>query len=170
MEPGSTITQEVIVRVEPAGAQPSKKLAVFTLIGLFAVFLVSALFNPPAGEYFTICGFKNFTGLPCPGCGLTHSFCALARGNAGDAFAFNLLGPPLFLVLMLAWIRSACVLSNNNGIVHLFDRIALRFNVVRAFALAFGVYGIARIVYLLAYHPLAYQDTPLSRLIVRLIH
>jgi hypothetical protein len=32
------------------------------------------------------------------------------------------------------------------------------------------VYGIARIVYLVAYHPATFHDSPLSQLIARLIH
>lgn len=170
MEIDSAITQQVIDEVEPTVAGPSRKLAVFALVGLFAVFLASVLFTPPAGEYFTICGFKNFTGLPCPGCGLTHSFCALGKGEVTDAFAFNLLGPLLFVVLVLLWIRSACVLLNRSDVVQLLDRIAGRFNVVRAFAIGFAVYGVARIVYLVAYHPVTFHESPLSQLIVRLIH
>src|SRR5215471_21327843 len=87
--------------------EPSKKLAIFAFAGLLAVFVTSILLRPPATEYFTLCGFKNLTGLPCPGCGLTHSFCALAKGDIGSAIGFNLLGPFLFLALFVLWIRSA---------------------------------------------------------------
>ena len=171
MEIEAAIKEPVIENVEPTTVeQPSKRLAVFGLVGLFAVFLASVLFRPPAGEYFTVCGFKSFTGLPCPGCGLTHSFCALGKGEVTDAFGFNLLGPPLFLVLVLIWIRSACVLSNRIGAVQLLDRIAGRFNVAWTFAIGFAVYGIARIVYLVAFHPATFHDSPLSQLIARLIH
>ena len=171
MEIPAAITESVIEKVEPAAVeQPSKKLAVFGLVGLFAVFLASVLFRPPAGEYLTVCGFKNLTGLPCPGCGLTHSFCALGKGQVTDAFGFNLLGPPLFLVLVLIWIRSACVLSNRIGAAQLLDRIAGRFNVAWTFAIGFAVYGIARIVYLVVYYPISFHDSPLSQLIARLIH
>ncbi|HLF83814.1 MAG TPA: DUF2752 domain-containing protein [Blastocatellia bacterium] len=170
MEVDSAITHQIIEEVQPAVEQPSRKLAVFGLVGLFAVFLASVLFTPPDGEYFSVCGFKNFTGLPCPGCGLTHSFCALGKGEVSGAFGFNLLGPPLFLVLVSLWIRSACVLLNKTDAVQLLDRIAGRFNVVRAFAYGFAVYGVARIVYMVAYHPVTFRDSPLSQLIVRLIH
>jgi hypothetical protein len=170
MEVDSAITQRVFQKVEPAAEPPSRKLAVFGLVGLFAVFLASVLFTTPADEYFTICGFKNFTGLPCPGCGLTHSFCALGKGDLTGAFGFNLLGPPLFLVLVLVWIRSGCVLLNRIDAVQLLDRIAGRFNIVRSFAYAFAVYGVARIVYLVAYYPVTFHESPLSQLIVRLIH
>jgi hypothetical protein len=159
-----------IDEVSPMGARPSRRLAVFGLVGLFAVFLASALFRPPAGDYFTICGFKNFTGLPCPGCGLTHSFCALGKGEVFGAFAFNFLGPPLFFVLILLWIRSACVLLNRSDVVRLLDRIAGRFSVARTFAIGFVVYGVARIAYLVVYDPASFSNSPLSQLIVRLVH
>ncbi len=171
MEIDAAITQPVIEKVESTAVeQPSKKLAMFGLVGLLAVFLASVLFRPPAGEYFTVCGFKNFTGLPCPGCGLTHSFCALGKGEVTDALGFNLLGPPLFLVLVLIWIRSACVLTNRVGAVQLLDRTAGRFYVAWTFAIGFAIYGIARIVYLVVYHPVSFHDSPLSQLIARLIH
>ncbi len=169
MEIDSAITPQIIEEVDPP-EPPSKKLAVFGLVGLFAVFLASVLFTPPAGEYFTVCGFKNFTGLPCPGCGLTHSFCALGKGEITGAFGLNLLGPPLFLVLVFLWIRSAFVLLNKTTAVQRLDRIAGRFNIVKAFAIGFVVYGIARIGYLAAYHPVTFHESPLSQLIVRLIH
>ena len=155
-------------RQSPAEA-PSRKLAVLGMAGLSAVFLVSLLVSLPEREYFTICGFKNLTGLPCPGCGLTHSFCALGKGDVGGALGFNLLGPPLFFALILLWIRSGCVLLNRTAVVERLDRFARRFNIVKAFAIAFAVYGIARIVYLLAYHPDAVRESPLSQLIARLI-
>lgn len=171
MEIDTAITHQVVQKSEVTFvARPSKKLALFGLVGLFAVFLASVLFRPPAGDYFTVCGFKNFTGLPCPGCGLTHSFCALGKGEVSDAFGFNVLGPPLFLVLILIWIRSACVLLNRTDAVQLLDRFGGRFNLVRAFAVAFAVYGIARILYLVAYSPGTLNDSPLSHLIARLIH
>ncbi len=161
--------KQVIEPVEPGVEQPSRNLALLGLIGLLGVFVASVLFRPPASEYFTVCGFKNLTGLPCPGCGLTHSFCALAKGELTDAFAFNLLGPPLFLVLVVLWIRSALVLMNQTAVVERMDRIGERLNLIRRFALAFVVYGIARIVYLLVFSQAAYDGSPLSRLLARLI-
>jgi hypothetical protein len=164
------IGQQKIERFVLSGPQPSKPLAMFGVAGLFAVFLISALFTPATGDYFTVCGFKNFTGLPCPGCGLTHSFCALAKADVTNAFAFNLLGPPLFLALIFLWVRSACVLLNRFSLVDAFARITRRFNLVKAFAIAFAVYGIARIVYLLVVHPMSFTESPISRLLARIIH
>jgi hypothetical protein len=151
-------------------AYASKKLALFAVVGLSALFLFSAVFRPAAGEYFTVCGFKNFTGLPCPGCGLTHSFCALAKGDVGDAFGFNLLGPLLFLSLMVLWARALCVLLDRSELVRSYDRLAARLNLVRAFAYAFAVYGAGRIAYILMFDPNPLRGSPLSRLVASLIH
>ncbi len=170
MEIDSAITRQNTEEAHPGVEQPSRRLAVFGLSGLFVVFLASLLLTPPEGAYFTICGFKNFTGLPCPGCGLTHSFCALGKGEIAGAFGFNLLGPPLFLVLFFLWMRSALVLLNKSYAVQLLDQIARRLNLVRGFALGFIVYGIARIGYLIVYQPVSFRDSPLSQMIARLIH
>lgn len=166
----STIGEELVVEFERGLTPPSKRLALFTLVGLTAVFLTSVLFRPPRGDYFSICAFKNFTGLPCPGCGLTHSFCALAKGDIVDAFSWNLMGPVLFVFLILLWTRSVGVLLNRATFVELFDRMTHRFNLVRAFAISFGVYGVVRIIYLLVFHPVTYHESPLSRLITGLVH
>ncbi|HXF41888.1 MAG TPA: DUF2752 domain-containing protein [Blastocatellia bacterium] len=157
-------TADASARIAPYA---SKKLAVFALAGLSALFLTSAFFKPSTGEYFTICGFKNLTGLPCPGCGLTHSFCALTQGDIGGAFAFNLLGPLLYLALIVLWIRSMCVLLDRSELVRRYDEFAARFSLVRMYAIAFGVYGIVRIVYLLMFDPL--PQSPLSRFVASLI-
>ena len=169
MEIDSAITHSAPGEIHSAAANPSRKLAVLALIGSSVVFLTSVLFTPPERPYFSVCGFKSFTGLPCPGCGLTHSFCALGKGELISAFAFNWLGPPLFLTLVLLWIRAACVLLNKTGVVQRLDWLAGRLNIVKAFAIGFVVYGIARIAYLVAYHPETFRDSALSHLITRLI-
>jgi hypothetical protein len=168
METDLGISRQIINDSRPAAEPPSRRLALFGLVGLLVVFLASVWFTLPERDYFTICGFKNFTGLPCPGCGLTHSFCALGKGDIADAFVFNLLGPALFLALILLWIRSGCVLLNRTAVVQYLDRMAARYNIVRAFAIGFVLYGIARIAYLIAYDPITFQNSPLSQLIGRI--
>ncbi len=44
-----------------------------------------------------ICAFKNLTGIPCPGCGLTRSFVCLGHGHFADSVRYHPLGPILFL-------------------------------------------------------------------------
>jgi len=61
------------------------------------------------GEGLTLCTFRRATGLPCPTCGLTRSFCALGRGAVGDAFAQFPLGPVLYAVLAAVMVRSGLI-------------------------------------------------------------
>lgn len=46
------------------------------------------------------CSFYRFTGLYCPGCGMTRAFFSVIRGNIPDAFSYNLLWP--FITLLAA--------------------------------------------------------------------
>ena len=43
----------------------------------------------------TLCPFKTVTGLPCPGCGITHAFLSLGRLDFSGAYAQNPLVFPL---------------------------------------------------------------------------
>jgi len=48
-----------------------------------------------------LCLFHRFMGVPCPTCGLTRSWSALLHGHLEAAFRFHLLGPPLFLGIVI---------------------------------------------------------------------
>ena len=128
---------------------------------LGGVFLISIIYHPGGGNYFTICGFKNLTGLPCPGCGLTHSFCALGKGHLREAIGWNLFGPPLFLLFAALWVRAILVLLNRHRFPLAFDAFAERYRLVRWTAIGFAVFGVARIIYILIADPSSAQDTPL---------
>jgi hypothetical protein len=47
------------------------------------------------------CTFKNLTGIPCPGCGLSHSMVEAARGDLKQSFRYHHLGL-LTLIYVLA--------------------------------------------------------------------
>lgn len=133
------------------GESDSKLGAIGLIAALTLLYAVSALWRPPDGDYFTICGFKNFTGLPCPGCGLTHSFCAVGKGDIPRAFADNLLGPPLFLFSLLIWFRSVCAVLNRKRALQVLDNLIRRLRPAHLFLVAFAVFGVARIGYLLIF-------------------
>jgi hypothetical protein len=61
-----------------------------------------------------LCPFRRITGMPCPGCGMTRSFVALAHGDLGAALAFNRLGPLLMVVFVvaLAWKAASLLLPS----------------------------------------------------------
>jgi hypothetical protein len=66
---------------------------------------LSVVASPVLGAYFFghtdyespwRCPLLTLTGIPCPGCGLTRSFVAIARGEWGEAVSYHLLGPIFF--------------------------------------------------------------------------
>lgn len=48
-----------------------------------------------------MCGFRAYTGLSCPGCGLTRAFVAIAHGRFADAWILNPFAFPLFLLALM---------------------------------------------------------------------
>ena len=73
------------------------------LAGLAAV-VVFALWHPTGGAENSICLFRRATGIPCPGCGLTRAFAALAKGQLGAAFVFHPFVYPIALEALAAWL------------------------------------------------------------------
>jgi hypothetical protein len=48
------------------------------------------------------CPFLALTGIPCPGCGLSRSFTAIALGQWETAINYHLFGPVIFLCIIIA--------------------------------------------------------------------
>ena len=66
------------------------------LIGSYVI--IASLFSS------TICLFKNITGIPCPGCGLTRAYLALFDGNLNEAFKYHpLFFLPIVLIIILIY-------------------------------------------------------------------
>jgi hypothetical protein len=157
----------------PLEERKSRRVAALVFISLTCLFLTSVFYTASTvnadGQYFTICGFKVLTGLPCPGCGLTHSFCAIGRGDLRSAFVFNAIGPPLYLVSILVWLRFLFALTGVRRPVAFFDRTFNHLKLVRRFAIAIGLFGLARILYLLIWQPAVVLNSPMMRLIERIL-
>ncbi len=60
--------------------------------------VVLPLLNLPLPE---LCMLKRYTGLSCPGCGLTRCFISLAHGDPASAWAYNPAGVFLFAIVVL---------------------------------------------------------------------
>ncbi|GGF27948.1 DUF2752 domain-containing protein [Echinicola rosea] len=54
----------------------------------------------------TVCLVKNFTGLPCPSCGITRAIISIIQGDFNGAFFSNPLGFVVALGLLIgpAWL------------------------------------------------------------------
>jgi type IV secretory pathway TrbD component len=82
------------------------------LLRLGAAVALATSFMIPASQLpvLPLCPFKILTGLPCPGCGLTHAFCEISHGHLKAAWQANPFGF-LFYILALAcltwpWLRA----------------------------------------------------------------
>jgi len=62
------------------------------------------------------CWFYHVTGIPCPGCGLTRSFMAMARGDVVRAVQFHAFGPLLYGALVLLGIHLMAELVSNRSL------------------------------------------------------
>ena len=70
-----------------------RRFTVLHALGLAGVMgLLVARFVPVARLPFWHCVFREHTGWPCPGCGLTRAADGLVHGRLGAAFAANPLG------------------------------------------------------------------------------
>ena len=87
-------------------ALPARRLPVVAALGVAAIAGVGLLyaFDPNAASSpFPGCLFRAFTGLYCPGCGMTRMLHALVHGDIAGAASMNvlaLLGLPLFAVFV----------------------------------------------------------------------
>jgi len=83
-------------------------LAATTLVALPGVIPAIARWTDAA------CLFGGLTGLPCPGCGITTSLLALARGDARAAWSANPAGFGV-AALLLGQAVVACVAMRRRG-------------------------------------------------------
>lgn len=144
--------------------EPSRRAALLTAIILGVMFVASTVYSPPGGDYYTICGFKNFTGLPCPGCGLTHSFCSIGKADFVAGLEYNSLGPVLFAYAILLFARSVMVMMKFDRAAFKLDKVVAAGRTIRLLVLLFAVYGVVRIGYLLITGSAAIHNAPIVRL------
>lgn len=61
--------------------------------------------NDPSavGSRFPACTFRTWTGLWCPGCGLTRAAHELFTGDVGAALGYNVFVPVALIGIAVAW-------------------------------------------------------------------
>ncbi len=83
-----------------------------------AALVVSAAFDVPALLPRSPCIFRNVTGLPCPGCGMTRGFTAMSRGQFEAAVRANPLSPAAY-VFAIGYVIFSCLRRLTPGVVGL---------------------------------------------------
>lgn len=95
-------------------------------------FTLSMCASPLIGSYFFSytettspfqCLFLAFTGIPCPGCGMTRSFSAIAQNQFPEALHHHLFGPLLFLGLALTCLHLILELSLRFSIIPFYGKL-----------------------------------------------
>ncbi|WP_017304931.1 DUF2752 domain-containing protein [Spirulina subsalsa] len=113
---------------------------------------LSVVSSPILGAYFFstgdlsspfACPLREFTGIPCPGCGLTRSLMAIAQGHLSQSLSYHILGVFLFLFLVLALLYFSAELITGHPL-----KISLSGPLQRHKRLLFPLLGL----FLLSYH------------------
>lgn len=86
------------------GIQPSPaSLLLLVWLGLFVAINILGI-NPSLIISLDLigCPFRLLTSIPCPGCGMTRAFIALASLDIKQAFSYNPFSLPLFAGIVLS--------------------------------------------------------------------
>ena len=81
--------------------QKSKKEFLKLASAIMLIFAGLGVYSLLTGK-FQLCIFRIFTGLPCPGCGLTRAFILLLQGKFLSSLHFHLLLIPVLFTLFTA--------------------------------------------------------------------
>ncbi len=91
--------------------EAARRRAWLVWLGLSAIFVTSALWRP-TDDGIVLCPLRALTGYPCPGCGMTRAFSAIAHGELWRAVRYNPLSPVLFMAGVIVWVGAAATILN----------------------------------------------------------
>ena len=112
--------------------------------------LVSLAFVPLGGFGIPMCAMRDVVGLPCPGCGLTRSFIHLAHGDPRGAAVMNPFGLLLFPIAAGIALMTFAPAQIRRAVAGWAEQRERAFNIGGILlGCALGVYGFARILWLL---------------------
>jgi len=107
--------------------QESYLLGLLLVLGTAACIVL--LFSPPGSPWLPKCLFHRWTGLYCPGCGVTRAVYSLLHGDLKSSLHNNLLLLPAGLLFVLLVVKKDIALRRPVAIVIV--AIILAFTVLR---------------------------------------
>ena len=114
-----------------------RRWLVWTPVGLLALFAT--------GLSLLQCPVPGLTGCRCPGCGMTRSVAALARGDVQASLALHPFGG-IFAVGWLLLVASELLGSRREALTRAVARVETRVPISSIVLGAFALFGIARLV------------------------
>src|SRR4051794_9913890 len=105
---------------------------------------------PRSGFGVPMCAFKELTGLPCPGCGLTRSLICAAHGDWPAAARMNPVGVLLFPVVPAGVFLGLLPVTRRRAVADWVEHHSLAVNgTLIALCVLLLLNGIARIAWIL---------------------
>lgn len=97
------------------------------ILGFFSAPLLGAIsYSHNYKLPFLACPILHLTGVPCPTCGMTRSFTALAQGRWEQAVTLHLFGPILFLLFAGIVVHTAVELATQHKWITFYTRLLCR--------------------------------------------
>lgn len=137
----------------------------FLVVGMCVAPLIGSYFyNLGFRIPFLVCPLRHFTGIPCPGCGMTRSFMAIADGDLGHAIAEHLFGPLLFFGFAIAVTHSAWELLQNRHFTTFYTQLLADRRWQIGMAVLLGVYHVWRLQHMAnsGELQLAFEQSPMG--------
>jgi len=95
----------------PTSERRARAWAAAGLVGI-AGLAVFHVWTPSGDPTHAVCLLRRLFHLPCPGCGMTRAFAALAKGDWSTAVALHPLAPVLAAELVLGWVAWGIALAS----------------------------------------------------------
>jgi hypothetical protein len=113
---------------------------------LAGVALAVSAVMPPDGIGFSLCLFERYTGLPCPGCGLTRSVACITHMKPAAAWGYHPFGFVVYALLVAAFVSNLFGAPRRERMLRWFETHGDGVNLACwAVTLALLAFGLARI-------------------------
>jgi Protein of unknown function (DUF2752) len=127
----------------------NQRLKRWTMLGLCSAPIIGSFFYRYGYRLpFFGCPLRSLTGIPCPTCGMTHSFVAIAQGDFNAAIKYHLFGPAIFLLFLAILLLVLWDLRTNINKSFLYRKFLANSKIYLSVGLSYLGYYTIRIVHL----------------------